>query len=135
MLNLIFLVCMCQVDSIVLMDLPIIQLGVELSGCGVKRVYTGVLLVTVIIIENGSLADGHANDGASVLVRTSRAPVTVTALGSEQNRGDVVDFVGGLCACTLLGDTPALAPSVTGIQDESEEENQEEESNEASLHK
>lgn len=84
---------------------------------------TWVVLVAVVIIKNGGLADGHTNDGASMLVCASRAPVAVTALGSEQNRGNVVDLVGGLRARALLGDAATLAPSVAGIQDEGEEEN------------
>lgn len=94
---------------------------------------TWILLVTVVIIKNRGFADGHTNDRASMLVRASRAPVAVTALGSEQNRGNVVDLMGGFCACALLWDTATLAPSVAGIQDEGKEENQEKECNEASL--
>lgn len=82
-----------------------------------------VLLITVVIIKNGGLADGHTNNRASMLVCASRSPVAVTTLGSKQNRGNVVDLMGGLSAGTLLGDTATLAPSVAGIQDEGEEEN------------
>lgn len=82
-----------------------------------------VLLIAVVIVKNGGLADGHTNDGASMLVCAPRAPVAVTALGSEQNGGNVVDLVGGLGAGTLLGDTATLAPSVARIQDKGEEEN------------
>lgn len=84
---------------------------------------TWVLLITVVIIENGGLADGHTDDRAPMLVCASRAPVAVTALGSQQNRRDIVDLMCGLGAGTLLGDTAPLAPSVAGIQDEGEEEN------------
>lgn len=84
---------------------------------------TRVLLITVVVIKNRGLADRHTNNRASMLVCASRAPVAVTTLGSEQNRGNVVDLMGGLGAGALLGDTAALAPSVAGIQDKGEEEN------------
>lgn len=83
---------------------------------------TRVLLIAVVIIENRGLADGHADDGASMLVCVSRAPVGVTARWSQQNGGNVVYLVGGLRARTLLRDTATLAPSMAGIQDESKEE-------------
>lgn len=109
-------------DPIVFVDLPVTELGVQLVGCRVEGVSTRVLLITVVIIENRGLTDRHADDRASMLVCVSRAPVGVTTLGSQQNRGDVVYLVGGLCACALLRDTATLAPSMAGIQDESEEE-------------
>ncbi len=112
-----------NVNSILLMELSVTQLVVELVGRGVKRVSALVLLVAVVIIKNGGLADRHADDGAPMLVSVSRAPVAVTTLRSEQNRGNVVDLMGGFRARTLLGDPAALAPSVAGIQDEGEEEN------------
>lgn len=126
MLNLVLLahhVRMSGVNSTVLLDLPIAELGVELVGRGVQRVSTWVVFVAVVIIKYGGLADGHTDDRAPVLVCVSRAPVAVTALGSKQDRGNVVDLVGGLRACALLGDTATLAPSVAGVQDEGEEEN------------
>lgn len=58
-----------------------------------------------------------------MLVSASRAPVAVTALGSQQNRRNIVDLMGSLGAGALLGDAAALAPSVAGIEDEGEEEN------------
>lgn len=58
-----------------------------------------------------------------MLMSASRAPVAVTALGSKQNRGNVMDLVGGLGAGTLLGDTATLAPSMACIQNKGEEEN------------
>lgn len=136
MLDLVILahhVCVPDVNSIVLLDLPIAELGVELVGRGVKRVTAWVLLVAVVIIEDRGLADGHTYDRAPVLVCASRAPVAVAALGSQQNRGDVVDLVRGLRAGALLGDAATLAPSVARIQNEGEEEDQEEEGDEASL--
>lgn len=84
---------------------------------------TWVFIITVIIIKNGGLTDGHTDDRAAMLVSASRAPVAVTALRSEKNRRDVMDLVGGLSASALLGYTTTLAPSVTGIQDKGKEEN------------
>lgn len=104
-----------NVNSVVILGLTIIQLRVELVGRRVKGVSTWVLLVTVVIIKNGGLTYGHSNDRASMLVCVSRAPVAVTALGSKQNRRNVVDLMGGLGTGTLLGDTTALAPSVACI--------------------
>jgi len=112
-----------NVDAIVLLGLPIAQLGVELVGRGVERVSTCVLLVAVVIVENGGFPNGHADDRVPMLVCAPGAPVAVAALWPEQNRRNVVDLVGGLGAGTLLGDASALAPSVAGVQDEGEEEN------------
>lgn len=70
-----------------------------------------------------------------MLVCASRTPVTVTALRSEQNGGNVVDLMCGLGTCTLLGDTATLAPSMAGIQHKGEKEDKEEECYEASLDK
>lgn len=121
MLNVIFLahhVCVssnADVYSVVLLHLSIIHLVVELVGRGVKRVPALVLLVAVVIVENGGLADGHADDGAAVLVGAPRGPVAVAALRSEQDGGDVVDLVGGLGAGAFLGDAATLAPPVAGV--------------------
>lgn len=134
MLEVVFLAQDVRVsDAEVLVDLPIAQLGVELVGRGVQRVPARVLLVAVVVVENGRLADGHADDGAAVLVCVPRAPVAVAALGSEQHRGDVVDLVSRLGAGALLRDAPSLAPAMAGVQDEGEEEDQEQEGDEASL--
>lgn len=125
MLNLVILahhVRVSNVDPVVLLDLPVVQLVVELVGRGVVRVSAGVLLVAVVVIEDGGLADGHADDRAPVLVCVPGTPVAVPALGPEQNGGDVVDLMGGLGARALLGDAATLAPPVARIQDEGEEE-------------
>lgn len=111
-----------DVHSVVLLNPAIVQLVVELVRCRVMRVSTWVFVIAVIIIEYGGLANRHADHRAAVLVGASRAPVAVAALRTEQNRGDVVDLVGGLGAGALLRDTPTLAPSVTGVQDKREEE-------------
>lgn len=58
-----------------------------------------------------------------MLVGSSGTPVAVATLRSQENGGDVMDLVGGLGAGTFLGYTATLAPSVTRIQDEGEEEN------------
>lgn len=137
MLNLVFLAHDVRVpagaDAVVLLGLPIAQLAVELVGCGVHGVSARFVLITVVIVEDGGFPDGHADDRVPVLVRASGAPVAVAALRPEQDGGNVVDFVGGLGAGTLLGDASALAPPVAGVQDEREEENQKQEGNEASL--
>lgn len=89
MFKLIFLahnVCVssdANADSILLLDLAIAQLVVELVGCGVKGVSTLLFFITVIIIKNGSLTNGHTYDRAAMLVSAPRAPVAVTALGSK----------------------------------------------------
>lgn len=126
-------VYMCNINPIVLVELPIVQLVVQLVGGGVERVPAVLVLVAVVIVQNGGLADGHPDDGAAVLVRAAGAAVAVTALRPQQDGGDVVDLVGGLRAGALLGDAAALAPSVAGVQDEGEEKDQEEECDEASL--
>ena len=122
-----------DVHSVVLLQLPVAQLVVELVGRGVQRVSPLVVLVAVVVVQDGGLADGHADDGAAVLVGAPRAPVAVAALGPEQDGGDVVDLVSGLGAGALLGDAAPLAPPVAGVQHQGEEENQEQEGDEASL--
>lgn len=112
-----------NVYSIVLMHLPIVQLVMELVRRGVERVSALVVLIAVVVIKNGGLADGHADDRAAVLVSASRDPVAVAALRPEQDRGDVVDLVSGLRAGTLLGNAAPLAPPVAGVQHEGEQEN------------
>lgn len=92
-----------------------------------------VVLVAVVVVQDGGLADRHPDDGAAVLVRAAGGAVAVAALRPQQDGGDVVDLVGGLRAGALLGDTATLAPSVAGVQDEGEEEDQEEERDQASL--
>lgn len=124
---------MPNVNPVVLVELPVVQLVVELVGGGVERVPAVVVLVAVVVVQNGGLADGHPDDGAAVLVRAPGAAVAVAGLRPQQDRGDVVDLVGGLCAGALLGDAAALAPSVAGVQHEGEEKDQEEECDEASL--
>lgn len=104
-------------DSIVLLDLPVAQFVVELVGGGVQRACHWVLLVTVVVIENGGLADGHADDRAAVLVSVSGPPVAVAALGPQQDGGDVVDLVRGLSAGAFLRDAATFAPSMAGVQD------------------
>lgn len=119
---------MPNVNPVVLVELPVVQLVVELVGGGVERVpAVVVVLVAVVVVQNGGLADGHPDDGAAVLVRAPGAAVAVAGLRPQQDGGDVVDLVGGLCAGALLGDAAALAPSVAGVQHEGEEEDQEEE--------
>ena len=122
-----------NVYSVVLLQLPVVQLVVELVGRGVERVSPLVVLVAVVVVQDGGLADGHADDGAAVLVGATRAPVAVAALRPQQDGGDVVDLVSGLGAGALLGDAAPLAPPVAGVQHQGEEENQEQERDEASL--
>lgn len=124
---------MPNINPVVLVGLPVVQLIVELVGGGVERVPTVVLLVAVVIVQNGGLTDGHPDDGAAVLVRVAGAAVAVAALRPQQDGRDVVDLVGGLRAGALLGDAAALAPTVAGVQDEGEEKDQEEECDETSL--
>lgn len=121
------------VHPVVLVELPVIQLVVELVRGGVERVPAVVVLVAVVVVQDGGLADGHPDDGGAVLVRAAGAAVAIAALRPQQDGGDVVDLVGGLCAGALLRDTATLAPSVAGVQDEGEEEDQEEERDQASL--
>lgn len=92
-----------------------------------------VVLVAVVVVQDGGFADGHPDDGAAVLVRAAGGAVAVAALRPQQDGGDVVDLMGGLRAGALLGDTATLAPSVAGVQDEGEEEDQEEECDQATL--
>lgn len=110
-----------DVKSIIIQDFPVAEL-VELVGRGVQRVPASVLVVTVVIIEDGRFPNGHSDDGAAVLVISSGAPVAVATLRTEQDGGNVVDLVGGLGAGALLGDATTLAPSVAGVQDKGEEE-------------
>lgn len=108
-------VCASAIHSVVLMQVPVIQLIVKLVGGGVERVPPVVVLITVVVVQDGGLADRHPDDGAAVLVSAAGAAVAVTTLRPQQDRGDVVDFVGGLRAGALLGDTAAFAPSVAGV--------------------
>lgn len=128
MLDLIVLaehVAVRHVDPVVLVRFPVGQLDVKLVGSGVERVSAWLVLVAVVVVQDGRLSDGHADDGAAVLVvATARATVAVTALRPQQHRGNVVDLVRGLGAGTLLRDAAALAPSVAGIEDEGEEEDE-----------
>lgn len=111
-----------HVYSIVFLALPIIQLVVQLIRRGVMRVSTLVILIAVVIIQDGRLSNGHADDGASMLVCPSGASVAVAALGPQQHRGNVVDLMSGLSAGALLRDSAPLAPPVARVQDEGEEE-------------
>lgn len=104
-------------NAVVLLDQPVAHFVVQLIGGGVQRAYPRVVLVAIVIVEDGRLSDGHADDGAAVLVRAARASVAVAALGAQQYRRDVVNLVGGLRAGALLGDPATLAPSVAGVQD------------------
>lgn len=114
-----------HVDPIVLVRFPVGKLGVKLVWSGVERVSTRLVLITVVVVQDGRLSDGHADDGAAVLVvAASRAAVAVAALRPQQHRGDVVDLVRGLGAGALLRDAAALAPSVAGIEDEGEEKDE-----------
>lgn len=122
-----------DVNPIVLVEVPVVQLVVQLVGGGVERVPAVVILVAVVVVQDGGLADGHPDDGASVLVPAPGAAVAVATLRPQQDRWDVVDLMGSFCAGTLLGDASALAPSVAGVEDKGEEEDQEEECDEASL--
>lgn len=121
------------IQPVVLVELPVVQLVVELVGGGVERVPAVVVLIAVIVVQDGGLADGHPDDGGAVLVRAAGAAVAVAALRPQQDGGDVVDLVGGLRAGALLRNTATLAPSVAGVQDQGEEEDQEEERDQASL--
>lgn len=121
------------IQPVVLVELPVVQLVVELVGGGVERVPAVVVLVAVIVVQDGGLADGHPDDGGAVLVRAAGAAVAVAALRPQQDGGDVVDLVGGLRAGALLRNTATLAPSVAGVQDQGEEEEEEEERDQASL--
>lgn len=112
-----------DVHPVVVVELPVAQFVVQLVGRGVQRAPDGVVLVAVVVVQDRGLADGHADDGAAVLVGVPGAPVAVAALRSEQDGGDVVDLVGGLRAGALLRDAAALAPSVAGVQHQGEEEN------------
>lgn len=119
-------VCMssnANINSIFIENLPIVELVVELVGCGVKRVSNSILVIAIVIIKNGSLANRHSDDRAAMLVSAPGAPVTVTALRTQQDGGDVVDLMGGFCAGTFLWNPATLTPSMTGIQDQGEEEN------------
>lgn len=121
------------IHPVVLVELPVIQLVVELVRGGVERVPAVVVLVEVIVVQDGSLADGHPNDRGAMLVRAAGAAVAIAALRPQQDGGDVVDLVGGLRAGALLRNTATLAPSVASVQDEGEEEDQEKERDQASL--
>ena len=112
-------------------DFPIAQLVVDLVGCGGVCVSHLIVLITVIVIKDGGLPDGHANN--RTVLELPGAPEAVPTLGPQQHRGDVVDLMGGLCAGAFLGDTSALAPAVTCVQHQGEEEDEEEESDQASL--
>lgn len=123
-----------HVEPVVLVRFPVGQLDVKLVGRGVERVSARLVLVAVVVVQDGRLADGHADDGAAVLVvAAAGAAVAVAALRPQQHGGDVVDLVRGLGAGALLRDAAALAPSVAGVEDEGEEEDEEEERDEASL--
>lgn len=83
---------------------------------------TRLVLIAVVVVQDGRLSNGHANDGAAVLVvATAGAAVAVATLRPQQHGGNVVDLVRGLCARALLRDASALAPPVAGIEDKGEE--------------
>ena len=122
-------------DAIVVVHLPITQVVVDLVGRGVERGHLDIwiILIAVIVVEDGCLTNGHANDGATLLVGVSGATVTVSALWPEQDRGDVVDLMCSLSARTLLWNTATFAPPMTSVKNQSEEQNEKEKGNEASL--
>ena len=111
-------------------------LVVQLVGGGVVREPHQVVLVAVVVVQDGGLADGHADDRVAVLVLApGRGPpaVAVPALGPQQHRGDVVDLVRGLGAGTLLRHAAPLAPAVAGVEHQGEEKDEEEEGDQSPL--
>lgn len=90
-----------------------------------------LLFFIVIVIQDGGLADGHADDG--VVGLQPGGAEALAGLGAQQHRGDVVDLVRGFRAGALLGDAAALLPAPLGVQRHCEHQQQQQQSNEAAL--
>lgn len=105
---------------IVQMNLPVQQLSRLL------------VLLAVAVVQDGRLADGHADDRG--VLEGSGATETVTTLrGSQQNGGDVVDLMSGLGAGALLRSAATPTPALTGVQDQREEKDEEKKSDQTTL--
>ena len=90
-----------------------------------------LLLLVVIVIQDGGLPDGHADDG--IVGLQPGGAEAFPGLGAQQHGGDVVDLVSGFRAGALLGDAATLLPAPLGVQRHSEHQQQQQQCNEATL--
>lgn len=90
-----------------------------------------LVLLTVIVIQDGSLPDGHADDG--IVGLQPGGTEALPRLGTQQHRWDVVDLMSGFCACALLGDAATLLPTSLGVERHGEHQQQQQQRDEATL--
>lgn len=90
-----------------------------------------LLLLIVIIIQDGGLPDGHSND--RIVSLQPRGAEAFPGLGPQQHGRDVVNLMRGFRACALLGDATALLPAPLGVQSHSEHQQQKQQCNESTL--
>lgn len=90
-----------------------------------------VLLFVVIVIQDGRLADGHADD--RVMRLQPGGAEAFPGRRAQQHRRDVVNLVGGFRAGALLGDATPLLPAPLGVQRHREHQQQQQQGNEATL--
>lgn len=102
-----------------------------LPGAGFCPLRRLLLLLVLVVIQDGGLADGHADD--RVVGLQARVAEALSGLGAQQHRGDVVDLVGGLGAGTLLRDAAALVPAPLGVQSHCEDQEEQEQSDQPTL--
>lgn len=102
-----------------------------LPGAGLCPSRGLLLLLVLVVVQDGGLADGHPDD--RVVGLEARVAETLTGLGAQQHRGDVVDLVGGLRAGALLRDAAALVPAPLGIQSHHEDQEEQEQRNQPTL--
>lgn len=90
-----------------------------------------VLLFVVVVIQDGRLANGHADDG--VMRLQPGGAEAFPGRRAQQHGRDVVDLVGGFRAGALLRDAAPLLPAPLGVQRHREHQQQQQQGNEATL--
>lgn len=90
-----------------------------------------LILFIVIVIQDGGLPNGHADDG--IVGLQPGGAEAFPGLGTQQHRRDVVDLMSGFRACALVRDATALLPAPLGVQRHGEHQQQQQQRNEATL--
>lgn len=90
-----------------------------------------LLLLIVIVIQDGGLPDGHADDG--IVGLQPGGAEAFPGLGTQQHRRDVVDLMRGFRAGALLRDATTFLPAPLGIQRHGEHQQQQQQRNETAL--
>lgn len=89
--------------------------------------------VVLVAVEDGRLADAQGAAGVGALA--PGVPQALSRLAAQQHGRDVVDLVGRLGAGALLRlrDPTTLAPALTGVQDEHQAQDGQQQGDHATL--